>query len=113
MPSQPVTTVVTRESRILLSQAKAGFTLSRTVESPARARLCPAGTVLSDDLIRRLGTRGIKRIWVVGDPFPEAVSEPWTRTLELLRERFSRVQQEPYLMALQRSVETALAKQQR
>jgi hypothetical protein len=113
MPAAANPNVITTESRILLSQAKPGFVLSRTVESPTRARLCPAGTTLSDELIRRLSARGIKRIWVAGTPLPGAASEPWTLTVERLRERFSRVRQEPYLMAIERAVETALAKHQR
>ena len=95
---------------ILLNQAREGMILSRTVELPNRTRLCPSGTTLSDGLIQRLAGRGIKRIYIVGAPPPGSGVETWAEKTKQLHERFSRVKQQPYLMALMKSVENALAR---
>lgn len=98
------------ESRILLSNAREGLVLSRTVESSTRARLCPVGTVLSENLIKRLEARGIKRIWVEGVPDKAQSAQAWAETSRRLKERFSRVRNQPYLVLIERVVENALAK---
>ena len=98
------------ESRILLSHAKAGMVLARTVESPTRARLCPSGATLNEQLIKRLESRGIKRLWIVGVPDPGQAALAWGETSRRLHDRFSRVKNQPYLVAIQRLIENALAK---
>lgn len=98
------------ESRILLSHAREGLVLSRTVESRTRARLCPVGTVLSENLIRRLEARGIKRIWVEGVPDKAQSAQAWAETSRKLKDRFSRVHNQPYMVIMERLIENALAK---
>ena len=84
--------------------------LSRTVELPNRTRLCPSGTALSDGLIQRLAGRGIKRIYIVGTPPEGAGVDNWAEKTRKLHERFSRVKDQPYLIAIMKSVENALAR---
>jgi hypothetical protein len=98
------------ERRILLCHAQAGMVLARTVESPTRTRLCPSGATLNDQLINRLAARGIKRLWIVGIPDPGQAAMAWGETSKRLHERFSRVKHQPYLVAIQRLIENALAK---
>ncbi len=98
------------EQRILITQAKAGMVLSRTIESIDRVRLCPHGTELSDGLIQRLAARGIKRIWVTGMPVPGMSPGEWEQIARRLRQRFSRVQDVPFMKALERIVENELAR---
>ena len=95
---------------ILLNQAQPGMVLSRTVELPNRTRLCPSGTTLSEVLIQRIASRGIKRIYIIGEPPAGASVETWASKVKRLHERFSRVQKQPYLMAMMKSVENALAR---
>ena len=109
MPANPAISTEP-ESRILLTQATPGMVLSRTIETPLRARLCPSGTTLSEGLIQRLAGRGIKRIWVLGTPFPGQNQKNWAEIQRQVRERFQRVEHEPYLMALGKMIENALAK---
>ncbi len=104
-PARPI------EQRILLSQAQAGWKLSRTVETKDRVRLCPAGTELSDLLIKRLAERGIKRIYIEGNPLPGPSVEEWEQVTKRLRLRFSRGRAIPFLAAMEKIVETALARQ--
>ncbi len=99
------------EQRILLSQAQAGWKLSRTVETKDRVRLCPAGTELSDILVKRLAERGIKRVYVEGNPLPGLTVEEWDMVVKRHRLRFSRGRAVPFLAALEKIVETALARQ--
>lgn len=98
------------DTRILLNQAQPGMVLSRTVELPNRTRLCPSGTTLSENLIQRIASRGIKRIYIVGVPPAGSGVELWADKVRKLHERFSRVQDQPYLMAMMKSVENALAR---
>jgi hypothetical protein len=95
---------------ILLNQARSGMVLSRTVELPNRTRLCPSGTTLSDGLIQRLAGRGIKRIYIVGTPSEDTGVDNWAEKTRKLHERFSRVKNQPYLLAIMKSVENALAR---
>lgn len=95
---------------ILLNQSQPGMVLSRTVELPNRTRLCPSGTTLSEGLIQRLASRGIKRIYIIGVPPAGSGVELWDEKVKRLHERFSRVQNQPYLMAMMKSVENALAR---
>jgi len=95
---------------ILLHEAREGMILSRSVELPNRTRLCPAGTSLSEGLIQRIASRGIKRVYIVGAPPAGSGVEPWATKVKRLHERFSRVQNQPYLMAMMKSVENALAR---
>ena len=95
---------------ILLNQAQPGMVLSRTVELPNRTRLCPSGTTLSEGLIQRIASRGIKRIYIIGEPPAGAGVELWADKVKKLHSRFSRVQNQPYLMAMMKSVENALAR---
>jgi hypothetical protein len=99
------------EQRILLSQAQPGWRLSRTVETIDRVRLCPAGTDLNPALVKRLAERGIKRIYVEGNPLPGPSIEEWDMVVKRHRLRFSRGRAVPFLAALEKIVETALARQ--
>lgn len=98
------------EQRILITQAKPGMVLSRTVELPNRVRLCPSGTELTEGLIARLFERGIRRIHVFGHPIPSPTSEEWNQTMARLQNRFSRVAHEPFMMSLQRHIQSELAR---
>jgi hypothetical protein len=60
----------TDDQRILLTQSKPGMVLSRAVVSPSHITLCSGGTELTLDLIDRLSSRGVKRLWVAGHPVP-------------------------------------------
>jgi len=95
---------------ILLNLAQPGMVLSRTVELPNRTRLCPSGTTLSEALIQRIASRGIKRIYIVGEPPTGSGVELWADKVKRLHERFSRVRNQPYVMAIMKSVENALAR---
>ena len=113
----PVSTLGTRsfirpqdEQRILITQAKPGMVLSRTVELPNRVRLCPSGTELSEALIARLFERGIRRIHVLGHPIPSPSAEDWNQTVARLQNRFSRVAHEPFMMSLQRHIQSEMAR---
>ena len=110
MPPATPSSVSTQEARILLSHAKEGMVLTRTVETVTRTRLCPAGTVLSPALIQRLEGRGIKRIWIQGVPDRSQAAQVWASTSAKLHERFSRVRKQPYLAEIERLCENALAK---
>lgn len=119
MPLPPATTptmtgrialsaIAPPDTRILLVHAKPGMVLSRTLELPNRTRLCPSGTTLTEALIQRLSSRGIKRIYITGAP--PAGADRWEDTVKRLHERFSRVQAQPYMMALMKTVENAMAR---
>jgi hypothetical protein len=79
------------EQRILLTQAEPGMVLSRPVLAKAGLVLCGEDTELSDKLIHLLTLRGIKRIFVRGQPLPAQASRPLEERLALLERRFSRV----------------------
>jgi hypothetical protein len=106
--SQPAKMV---EQRILLSQAQPGWKTTRMVETIDRVRLCPSGTELNDFIIKRLAERGIKRIYVEGHPLPGPSVEEWDMVVKRLRLRFSRGRAVPFLAALEKIVESALARQ--
>jgi hypothetical protein len=97
-------------SRILLNQAKPGMILGRVVTSPSAAVLAPSGMTLTADLISRLESRGIKRIYVLGDPYPGQASLAWAEASRRLQDRFSRCRNRPYLMELERHIANELAK---
>ncbi len=93
------------EQRILITQAAPGMVLSRPVSLANGARLCGVGTQLSDDLIQRLTIRGIKRIFVRGQPVPSRSAQPFEQRLAALRQRFSRVRQRHLMAQLERAIE--------
>jgi hypothetical protein len=101
---------VADEQRILLTQATPGMVLSRPVLMQNRAALCAAGMELSESVINHLLVRGIKRIWVKGRPLPSYGEDDLRIMLERLRERFSRVQQDSFMLNLQRIIEQALVR---
>lgn len=98
------------EQRILITQAAAGMVLSRPVAMPNKVALCSKGMELSDGIIIRLMSRGIKRIWVVGQPLPRPTQDAYLETIRKLRERFSRVRHVPLMVSLQQVVEKVLVR---
>lgn len=100
----------TDDQRILISQALPGMVLSRAVSLQSHMVLCAAGTELSADLIDRLATRGIKRVWVKGHPLPPPSPEDYLAFVDRLRRRFSRCADHPVMRELLRVVERGLAR---
>ena len=98
------------EQRILLTQAAPGMTLSRHVVLQTKVMLCPRGAELSNETIARMMARGIKRVWVQGHPLPGPAKEDYAGIIRLLHERFSRVQQVPIMVGIQRVVERVLVR---
>jgi hypothetical protein len=98
------------EQRILITQAAAGMILSRPVAMPNKVSLCARGMELSDAVITRLMSRGIKRIWVRGQPLPRPGHDAYLETIRKLRERFSRVHHVPIMVSLQQLVEKVLVR---
>ena len=98
------------EQRILITQAAPGMVLSRPVSMPNKVALCARGMELNDGMITRLMSRGIKRIWVVGQPLPRPGKDAYLETVRKLRERFSRVRHVPIMVSLQQLVEKVLVR---
>jgi hypothetical protein len=98
------------EQRILLTQAAPGMVLSRTVALPNKVPLCARGTALTEVIISRLMSRGIKRVYVQGHPLPTPSREAYIEVMTKLAERFSRVRHEPIMVNLQKLVERALTR---
>jgi len=96
MPANPY-----EEQRIRIGQARPQMALSRPVATGNRMILCPAKTVLTQDLIDRMALRGIRRIWVVGHPVEDPTGKPFSVALAELRERFARCQSDPFMRELQ------------
>jgi hypothetical protein len=96
-----------REQRILLTQATAGMVLSRPVVLPNKVVLCARGMALSDIMIVRLMSRGIKRIHVEGNQLPGQGQEAFEESMRKLHERFSRVRHVPLMVSLAQIVERA------
>lgn len=93
------------EQRILITQATPGMVLSRPIALPNRTVLCGAGVSLSAPVIQRLTLRGIKRIYVRGQPLPTRSQEPLDVRLKALRWRFSRVRLLPLMSVIERAIE--------
>jgi hypothetical protein len=93
------------EQRILITQAAAGMVLSRAVSMPNKVVLCAAGQELSETIIQRLASRGIKRIWVKGRPVAGPGPMAFAESLERLRERFARCRDVQFMADLERQVE--------
>jgi hypothetical protein len=98
------------EQRILLTQASAGMTLSQPVILPNKVALCARGTVLSDALIARLMSRGVKRIFVQGQHLPDLQSIGFMQEIAAMRERFARVRQYPTMANLEMVIERVLVR---
>jgi hypothetical protein len=98
------------EQRILLTQALPGMVLSRPVVLPSKVVLCASGMELTDSVITRLMTRGIKRVHIVGRPLPGPSREAFGEGMAKLQERFSRVRHVPLMVSLQQIVEKAIVR---
>jgi hypothetical protein len=98
------------EQRILLSQATAGMILSRPVALPNKVVLCARGLELSDIMIIRLMSRGIKRVYVQGNPLPGIGHDAFEESIRKLHERFSRVTHVPLMLSLAQLVEKAIVR---
>ena len=97
-----------QEQRIQVSQARPAMVLSRPVTTANHMVLCASKTVLSADLIARMGTRGIRRLWVQGHPVEDATGKPFSVALAELRERFAHCQHIPLMRDLQAAVERVM-----
>jgi hypothetical protein len=95
------------EQRILLSQATAGMILSRPVALPNKVVLCARGLELSDLMIVRLMSRGIKRVYVQGNQLPGLGQVAFEESMRKHHERFSRVRHIPLMVSLAQIVEKA------
>jgi hypothetical protein len=98
------------EQRILLTQASSGMVLSRPVVLPSKVVLCASGMTLSDAVITRLMSRGIKRVHIVGRPLPSPSQDAFGECMAKLQERFSRVRHVPLMISLQQIVEKAMVR---
>ena len=103
-------TMAKDEQRILLTQAAPGMVLSQPVVLPNKVTLCARGLELSDVIITRLMTRGIKRVHVLGHPLPHPNHEAFDESLAKLHERFSRVRHVPLMVSLEQIVEKAIVR---
>jgi hypothetical protein len=101
---------VDAEQRILLTQANAGMILARPVRLPNKVALCPSGTVLDDQLILRLMNRGIKRVVVMGSEVPAQPRPGVEETMRAVRDRFSRVRDQPLMPELEALIEDKLVR---
>jgi len=99
-----------REQRILITQATPGMVLARPVTLPNGVVLCAAGTTLNDQLLQRLTLRGIKRLYVRGQPLPAPSKEPVVDRIRSLRRRFSRVEQVPVMAMIERAIEKEISR---
>ncbi len=104
------TGVVDQEQRILLTQAIPGMVLARPVRLPNKVTLCPSGATLDDALILRLMNRGIKRVMVLGTSVPQIARVGVEETMRAVRERFSRVRDQPLMGLLEKLVEDKLVR---
>lgn len=98
------------EQRILLTQAAPGMVLSRPVVLPSKVVLCASGMELTESVITRLMTRGIKRVHVVGRSLPGPTPDAFGECMTKLRERFSRVRHVPLMLNLEQIVEKAMVR---
>ncbi len=99
-----------QEQRILLTQAIPGMVLARPVRLPNKVTLCPSGATLDDALILRLMNRGIKRVMVLGTSVPQIARVGVEETMRAVRERFSRVRDQPLMGLLEKLVEDKLVR---
>jgi hypothetical protein len=93
------------EQRILLTQALPGMVLSQSVTLPNKLILCSPGQLLNEQLITRLMNRGIKRVFVQGNPLPAPSRESYEDRIKHLRDRFSRVRSIPLMASLEKLIE--------
>ena len=98
------------EQRILVTQATPGMILAKPVIMPNRVALCSAGMELSASVINHLLVRGIKRIYVRGQPLPARGEDEFEVMMRKLRHRFSRSRQVPLMSSIELIVEHALVK---
>jgi hypothetical protein len=98
------------EQRILVTQATPGMVLAKPVALPNRVVLCSAGMELTASTINHLMVRGIKRIYVRGQPLPARGEDEFEVMMRKLRLRFSRCRQVPRMASIENVVEHALVK---
>jgi hypothetical protein len=96
------------EQRILLTQASEGMVLSRPVQLPNQMVLCPRGSTLDPALIHRLMARGIKRIYVRGNPLSLHRMVSYSERRERLRHAFLRARDIPHMAVLEHVLERLL-----
>ena len=90
---------MTEEQRVPIMLCEAGMELSRPL-SDGGTHLCAAGTVLNERLLAQLSVRGVKRAWIRGQPHPAKTHQSLEQQTEALRERFSRIKQQPSWQSL-------------
>jgi hypothetical protein len=98
------------EQRILITQAMPNMVLARAVQLPNKISLCKPGQILSDQLILKLMNRGIKRIYVQGQPLPAHSQDDYEERIRQLRKRFSRVRHQIIMLSLERLVENEMVR---
>jgi hypothetical protein len=98
------------EQRILLTQARPDMELARAVALPNQMVLCGAGQLLSEDLITRLMSRGIKRVFVRGNPLPAPDHSNLQESIAQLHRRFSRVRNVYIMELLLKTIEAELVR---
>ncbi len=99
-----------KEQRILITQAQAGMLLARPILNASQVVICGAGMSLNEHIIHQLAIRGVKRIYVQGQPLPEPGQKPFGERLAELEQRFSRVHRSLLMRHLHQAIKDEMSK---
>ncbi|OAG27608.1 hypothetical protein [Thermodesulfatator autotrophicus] len=92
------------KQKIPLSYAQPGMILAEEVSDDKGRVLCGPETELTQSLIEKFSSMGIKFVMVKGHPVDLPWEKPLEEELKEIEERFSKVKSDERLMALKRLI---------